>query len=67
MPDELIDNTSEIQQPTMQAQETVDNYSYDNQVCKMTPEERIELFNKAFDVNKNQIMLTFSHFFVRDH
>jgi len=69
VPDGLNDNAGRIRirRPTMQARQVVENHSYAAQVRKMTPEERIALYNEAFDVNKNQVMLTSSHIIVEDH
>lgn len=48
------------------ANRTVDT-SYAGVIAKMTAEERIVLYNDAFDTNKNQIILTSNHIIVDGH
>ena len=51
---------------TAAANRTVDT-SYAGVIAKMTAEERIVLYNDAFDTNKNQIILTSNHIIVDGH
>ena len=58
-------NGTTAQQDT--ATTTEEDASYAAKIEKMTAEERIHLFNEAFDKNKNQIVLTPAHIIVHDH